>query len=69
MLSRCSKTMIICTNQAFVQGPAASTLVGQSAASLGPEVWVYEDIEVAVHLVLNTAPQTFTTISVASTDH
>ncbi|KAI6108089.1 AAA domain-containing protein [Pisolithus sp. B1] len=44
MLSRCKKTMVICTSQAFVQGPAASTLIGQLAAALGPEAWVYDDV-------------------------
>ncbi|KAI6094840.1 P-loop containing nucleoside triphosphate hydrolase protein [Pisolithus croceorrhizus] len=42
MLSRCKKNMVICTSQAFVQGPAASTLIGQLAAALGPEAWVYD---------------------------
>lgn len=44
MLSRCSKTTVICTTRAFVQGPAASTLVGQFATALEPEVWVYDHV-------------------------
>ncbi|KAI6095153.1 AAA domain-containing protein [Pisolithus sp. B1] len=37
MLTRCKKTMAICTSQAFVQGPAASTLIVQLASALGPK--------------------------------
>ncbi|KAI6042877.1 AAA domain-containing protein [Pisolithus marmoratus] len=39
MLTRCKKTMVICSSRAFVCGPAASTLVGQLARALGPQVW------------------------------
>ncbi|KAI6162373.1 AAA domain-containing protein [Pisolithus thermaeus] len=44
MLTRCKKTMVICSSPAFIQGPAASTLVGQLARALGPQVWVDSDI-------------------------
>ncbi|KAI6108102.1 P-loop containing nucleoside triphosphate hydrolase protein [Pisolithus sp. B1] len=43
MLTRCKKTMAICTSRAFVQGPAASTLIGQLASALGPKAWVNEE--------------------------
>ncbi|KAI6168014.1 P-loop containing nucleoside triphosphate hydrolase protein [Pisolithus thermaeus] len=43
MLTRCKKTMAICTSQAFVQGPAATTLIGQLASALGPKAWVNEE--------------------------
>ncbi|KAI6038728.1 AAA domain-containing protein [Pisolithus marmoratus] len=39
MLTRCKKTMVICTSRAFVWGPAASTLIGQLATALGPQAW------------------------------
>ncbi|KAI6102405.1 P-loop containing nucleoside triphosphate hydrolase protein [Pisolithus croceorrhizus] len=38
-----SMTMAICTSQAFVQGPAATTLIGQLASALGPKAWVNEE--------------------------
>ncbi|KAI6123604.1 AAA domain-containing protein, partial [Pisolithus thermaeus] len=40
MLSRCKRDMLICTSKPFVQGPAASTLIGRLATALGPEAWV-----------------------------
>ncbi len=40
MLTRCKKSMILCTNKAFIQGPAATSLVGRLAAQLGPNNWV-----------------------------
>ncbi|KIO15252.1 hypothetical protein M404DRAFT_72829, partial [Pisolithus tinctorius Marx 270] len=40
MLTRCKKTMVICTSKAFVWGPAASTLIGELATALGPQAWV-----------------------------
>ncbi|KAI6038723.1 hypothetical protein EDC04DRAFT_2692734 [Pisolithus marmoratus] len=45
MLTRCKKTMVICTSRAFIQGPAASTLIGQLATALGPQAWVYGDVQ------------------------
>ncbi|KAI6155155.1 P-loop containing nucleoside triphosphate hydrolase protein [Pisolithus tinctorius] len=39
MLTRCKKTMVICTSKAFIWGPAASTLIGELAATLGPQAW------------------------------
>ncbi|KAI5989411.1 hypothetical protein F5J12DRAFT_704986, partial [Pisolithus orientalis] len=39
MLTPCKKTMIICTSQAFIWGPAASTLIGELATALGPQAW------------------------------
>ncbi|KAI6042874.1 P-loop containing nucleoside triphosphate hydrolase protein [Pisolithus marmoratus] len=43
MLTRCKMTMVICTSQAFIRGPAASTLIGQLATALGPQAWVDEE--------------------------
>ncbi|KAF7424521.1 hypothetical protein PC9H_009828 [Pleurotus ostreatus] len=40
MLTRCKKSMVLCTNKAFIQGPAATSLVGRLAAQLGPKNWV-----------------------------
>ncbi|KAF9553827.1 hypothetical protein CPC08DRAFT_727629 [Agrocybe pediades] len=41
MLTRCKKGMIICTNRAFIEGPAAKSLVGALYASLpAHSVWV-----------------------------
>ncbi|KAG2038906.1 P-loop containing nucleoside triphosphate hydrolase protein [Suillus americanus] len=41
MLTRCKKSMIICTNRDFVtKGKAASTLVGQLALTMGPDSWL-----------------------------
>ncbi|KAI6128961.1 AAA domain-containing protein [Pisolithus croceorrhizus] len=45
MLTRCKKTMDICTSRAFISGPAASTLIGQLAVALGPQVWMDEDVQ------------------------
>ncbi|KAG6328921.1 hypothetical protein ID866_10169 [Astraeus odoratus] len=46
MLTRCKKTMVICTTRAFVSEMASSTLIGQLAATLGPQAWVSgKDIE------------------------
>ncbi|KIK19672.1 hypothetical protein PISMIDRAFT_658785, partial [Pisolithus microcarpus 441] len=44
MLTRCKKTMVICSSRAFIHGPAASTLVGQLARALGPHAWVDSEI-------------------------
>ncbi|KAI6155126.1 P-loop containing nucleoside triphosphate hydrolase protein [Pisolithus tinctorius] len=46
MLTRCKKTMIICTSRAFIWGLGASTLVGQLAEVLGPQAWVNGEIVV-----------------------
>ncbi|KAI6108084.1 hypothetical protein F5141DRAFT_1005498 [Pisolithus sp. B1] len=53
MLSRCKMAVVICKSQAFAQGPAASTLIGQLATALGPEAWVCEDVQriMARHIV------------------
>jgi len=41
MLTRCKKSMIICTSRQFVtRGKATSTLVGKLAAAIGPEGWL-----------------------------
>ncbi|KAG1804979.1 P-loop containing nucleoside triphosphate hydrolase protein [Suillus plorans] len=41
MLTRCKKSMIICTNRDFVmKGKAAGTLVGQLALTMGPDSWL-----------------------------
>ncbi|OAX31191.1 hypothetical protein K503DRAFT_670403, partial [Rhizopogon vinicolor AM-OR11-026] len=41
MLTRCKKSMIICTSRDFVMvGKAADTLVGKLAAAMGPEGWL-----------------------------
>ncbi|KII85037.1 hypothetical protein PLICRDRAFT_329463 [Plicaturopsis crispa FD-325 SS-3] len=46
MLSRCKKTMIICTSRAFVNGPARSSLLGELAQHLGPKAWLsVEDVK------------------------
>ncbi|KAJ8597229.1 hypothetical protein M405DRAFT_804254 [Rhizopogon salebrosus TDB-379] len=42
MLTRCKKSMVICTSRDFVTtGKAARTLVGKLAAAMGPEGWSY----------------------------
>ncbi|KAI6022579.1 hypothetical protein EDC04DRAFT_2536512, partial [Pisolithus marmoratus] len=38
--TRRTETMVICTGQAFVRVPAASTFIGQLATALGPQAWV-----------------------------
>ncbi|KAI6042876.1 AAA domain-containing protein, partial [Pisolithus marmoratus] len=40
MLTRCKKSMVICTSRAFIQGPAASTLIGGLATVCGPQAWI-----------------------------
>ncbi|KAI6102411.1 AAA domain-containing protein [Pisolithus croceorrhizus] len=45
MLTRCKKTMDICTSRAFISGPAASTLIGQLAVALGPQAWIDGDVQ------------------------
>ncbi|KAI6041735.1 P-loop containing nucleoside triphosphate hydrolase protein [Pisolithus marmoratus] len=45
MLTRCKKTMVICTTRAFISGPAASTLIGELATTLGPQAWVYGNVQ------------------------
>ncbi|KAG1840498.1 AAA domain-containing protein [Suillus subalutaceus] len=40
MLTRCKKSMIICTSRDFVmRGQAAGTLVGKLAVTMGPQAW------------------------------
>ncbi|KAI6108110.1 P-loop containing nucleoside triphosphate hydrolase protein [Pisolithus sp. B1] len=45
MLTRCKKTMDICTSRAFIWGSAESTLIGKLAAALGPQAWVDGDVQ------------------------
>ncbi|OAX33331.1 hypothetical protein K503DRAFT_700578, partial [Rhizopogon vinicolor AM-OR11-026] len=41
MLTRCKKSMIICTTHDFVTtGDAADTLVGKLATAMGPTAWL-----------------------------
>jgi hypothetical protein len=51
MLTRCKKSMLICTNRKFVTaGEAANTLVGKLATAMGPEGWLdSHDIVVSYH--------------------
>ncbi|KAI6038718.1 P-loop containing nucleoside triphosphate hydrolase protein [Pisolithus marmoratus] len=49
MLTRCKQTMHICTSRAFIQGPAASTLISELATACGPQAWVNGD---ASHITL-----------------
>lgn len=41
MLSRCRRSMVICTSRAFVDNIAGSTLVGTLATALGEQTWLY----------------------------
>ena len=40
MLSRCKRSMVICTSRAFLDGVAASSLVGTLATVLGEQGWL-----------------------------
>jgi regulator of nonsense transcripts 1 len=40
MLSRCKRGMFICTNRAFLEGAAATSLVGELAAEFSKRGWV-----------------------------
>lgn len=40
MLTRCKKSMMICTNRSFLDGVAAQSLMGRLAAKLGPDAWL-----------------------------
>jgi hypothetical protein len=40
MLSRCKRSMVICTNRAFLHGIAASSLMGTLATVLGEQAWL-----------------------------
>jgi len=40
MLSRCKKSMMICTSRNFLQGKASSSLVGKLAAEWGADSWL-----------------------------
>lgn len=40
MLSRCKKSMVICTSRAFLDGIAAKSLMGTLADTLGEEAWL-----------------------------
>ncbi|KAJ3521700.1 hypothetical protein NM688_g8981 [Phlebia brevispora] len=39
MLSRCKKSMVICTSRQFLTGKAADTLLGALEKRLGPDAW------------------------------
>lgn len=41
MLTRCKKSMVICTSRAFIEGIAASTLMGKFAEVLGESAWLH----------------------------
>ncbi|EGN98886.1 hypothetical protein SERLA73DRAFT_136902 [Serpula lacrymans var. lacrymans S7.3] len=40
MLTRCKKSMVICTSRSFITKKAASSLMGKLAATVGPVAWV-----------------------------
>ncbi|KAH7902782.1 hypothetical protein BJ138DRAFT_1021525, partial [Hygrophoropsis aurantiaca] len=40
MLTRCKKSMIICTSRSFVTGIAQKTLIGRLAVAMGPSAWM-----------------------------
>lgn len=40
MLSRCKRSMVICTSRAFLNGIASSSLVGTLAKVLGDQAWL-----------------------------
>lgn len=40
MLSRCKKSMVICTSRTFLEGIAASSLMGTLATVLGEQAWL-----------------------------
>ncbi|EIW84346.1 hypothetical protein CONPUDRAFT_50903 [Coniophora puteana RWD-64-598 SS2] len=42
MLTRCKRSMVICTDRAFMSGAAQNTLPGKLAQRLGPGNWLHE---------------------------
>jgi superfamily I DNA and/or RNA helicase len=40
MLTRCKKSMIICTSRKFIEGPARDSLVGKLSKSLPRSAWL-----------------------------
>lgn len=45
MLSRCKQSMTVCTNRAFLEGVASSTLMGKLASEWGSDGWLsWQDI-------------------------
>jgi regulator of nonsense transcripts 1 len=40
MLSRCKRSMVICTSRAFLQDVAESSLVGALATVFGEQAWL-----------------------------
>ncbi|KAH7922888.1 hypothetical protein BV22DRAFT_625754 [Leucogyrophana mollusca] len=40
MLTRCKRSMIICTSRSFVTNVAASTLIGRMVVAMGQEAWM-----------------------------
>ncbi|KIK73389.1 hypothetical protein PAXRUDRAFT_178580, partial [Paxillus rubicundulus Ve08.2h10] len=40
MLTRCKRSMVICSSRSFLLGKASSTLVGKLAAVCGEEAWI-----------------------------
>jgi hypothetical protein len=40
MLTRCKRSMVICTSQAFLTGVASASLVTALAQRLGPGAWI-----------------------------
>ncbi|KIJ13465.1 hypothetical protein PAXINDRAFT_27455, partial [Paxillus involutus ATCC 200175] len=40
MLTRCKRSMVICSSRSFLSGKASSTLVGKLAAACGEEAWI-----------------------------
>lgn len=56
MLTRCKKTMDICTSRAFITGPAESTLIGKLATALGPQAWVDGDVQSITRLQCTVPP-------------
>lgn len=59
MLTRCSKTMVICTSRAFIQGKGASTLIGHLAAAVGPRAWITGEV---LLMFLGLRPTPFNTV-------
>ncbi|KAI6155124.1 AAA domain-containing protein, partial [Pisolithus tinctorius] len=64
MLTRCSKTMVICTSRAFMQGKGASTLIGHLAAAVGPRAWITGEV---LLMFLGLRPTPFNTVGSSKT--
>ncbi|KAI5980594.1 P-loop containing nucleoside triphosphate hydrolase protein [Pisolithus albus] len=72
MLTRCKKTMDICTSRAFITGPAESTLIGKLATALGPQAWVDGDVQSITRLqctFFDIISQSLINISIAPEEH